>query len=263
MDLGLRDRVALVLGGSRGLGHAVARALAREGAVVAFCSRSAENLERAVQALDEQLRGRVHPFVADVRDGEQLRTLYTRVEEAVGAPQILVTNAGGPPSTTFESTSDEQWNAAVELTLLSVVRAVRLALPAMKRARWGRIINLTSISVKQPIPGLLLSNAIRAAVIGLAKTLADELAPHGITVNNVCPGFTRTERLEELAAAAAARDGVAPEAIFQRWIDQIPVGRLGEPSEVAALVTFLAGEPAAFITGASILVDGGHYRGLT
>jgi 3-oxoacyl-[acyl-carrier protein] reductase len=179
-----------------------------------------------------------------------------------GRIDILVTNAGGPPPGTFESHGPEAWDKAVHLTLRSAVELARAVLPGMKERRWGRIVNVTSVAVKQPIDGLVLSNALRAAVTGMARTLANETASCGITVNNVLPGYTRTDRLVDLSRAMAAAEGQAPEAIVTRWEEQAPARRLGEPRELAALTAFLVSERASYITGQSIAVDGGWIRGL-
>jgi 3-oxoacyl-[acyl-carrier protein] reductase len=175
---------------------------------------------------------------------------------------ICITNAGGPPAKTFLEISAEEWNAAVSLTLLSAVYFAREVLPRMRKNKWGRLVTITSVSVKQPIEGLLLSNSIRAAVAGLARTLANEFGADGITVNNVCPGYTLTERLDELAETLARGGGVPREKILERWSAQVPLGRLGKPEEFAALVVFLVSERASYINGASIAVDGGWVRSL-
>jgi 3-oxoacyl-[acyl-carrier protein] reductase len=173
-----------------------------------------------------------------------------------------MTNTGGPPSGPFENHGPEVWDEAVRQNLMSVVNLTRAVLPGMKERGWGRIVNVTSIAVKQPVDGLMLSNSIRAAVTGFARTLANEVAAQGITVNSVMPGFTGTDRLGELADKTAARDGIGPEDVYRRWAAEIPVGRVGDPKEFAALVAFLASERASYITGASIPVDGGWIKAL-
>jgi 3-oxoacyl-[acyl-carrier protein] reductase len=184
------------------------------------------------------------------------------VEAALGRVDILVTNTGGPPSGPFESHSAEVWRHAIAQNLESVVNLVRAVLPGMKQRRWGRIVNVTSISVKQPVAGLILSNAIRAGVTGFAKTVSNEAAPFGVTVNNVLPGYTRTERLVELAQAVSGRTGETVEAVYAGWEREIPMGRLAEPEELAALAAFLCSEKASYITGQSVAVDGGWIKGL-
>ncbi len=263
MDLRLDGRVALVCGASRGLGKAVALALAREGALVAICARTRERLEAAAAEIRASAPGAiVEPMVADVAVADEVRRLVAATVGRLGGLDVLVTNAGGPPSGTFEQLTDEDWRAAIDGLLLSVVRLCREALPHLRRRGGGRIIHLTSVAVKQPIERLVLSNALRAAVVGLSKTLALELAREGITVNCVAPGYTRTDRVLELARAAAAVEGVDPAIILERTVRQIPAGRLGEPEELAALVAFLASDQAKYLTGATIQVDGGFVRSL-
>ena len=262
MDLGLGGRVALVAAASRGLGKAIAWELAREGAAVAICARGKEDLKRTAQEIAEDTGSRVLAVTADVTVTRDVLNLVDTVVRNLGRLDILVNNAGGPPPGPSLTFSDEDWRAALELNLLSTVRLTRAAVPHMKANGWGRIINLTSVAVKQPIPDLVLSNAARSGVIALAKTLALELAPDGITVNSVCPGFTRTERVLELAQARAEREGMDLEEVLAAYERQIPMGRMGRPEELAALVSFLASERAAYITGTAVQVDGGYVRGI-
>src|SRR6185369_8494289 len=195
-----------------------------------------------------------------VSRGDEVRTFVTNTVNRFGDIHVLVTNAGGPPSGLFVSLRPQDWMAAFQLNLMSVIQLCAEVIPYMQRKRWGRIINITSISVKQPVDGLMLSNSIRSAVVGFAKTLSNELAPYNILVNNVCPGYTRTERVEELSASMAERKGVSKDKIIETWEESIPMARLGTPEEFAALVTFLASERASYITGTSIPVDGGAVR---
>jgi 3-oxoacyl-[acyl-carrier protein] reductase len=262
MDLGLKGRVAIVAAASKGLGRAVALELAREGAEVAICARSEANLVEAAKAIRQATGRDVYHEALDVTDAARVKAFVDAVEKRHGRVDICVTNAGGPPSKPFLDISLDEWQAAVSLTLLSSVYFAREVLPRMRKNKWGRLVTITSVSVKQPIDGLLLSNSIRAAVTGLARTLANEFGPHGITVNNVCPGYTLTERLEELAEGAARAGGVARDAVYQKWISQVPLGRLARPEEFAALVTFLVSERASYINGSSIAVDGGWVRSL-
>jgi len=262
LDLGLKGKVAAVAGASRGLGYAIARALAQEGATVGSCARHEESLERSARKIARETGGDVAHFVADLGSSEQARAFVRDCSARFGRLDILVTNAGGPPTTTFMDSSDDQWQAGFDLTLGSVISLIRESVPLMERRKWGRIVNVTSVSVKQPIDGLILSNSIRAGVVGLAKTLSIELAPLGITVNNVCPGYTATERVEDLARQLAESSGVEPRQVIEGWQEAIPMGRLGRPEELADLVAFLASERAAYLTGASIQVDGGYCRGL-
>ncbi len=184
------------------------------------------------------------------------------VESGFGRLDICVTNSGGPPSNSFKNTKPEDWRSAVEQLLMSTIFFARETLPRMQKNKWGRLITITSSAVKQPVDGLLLSNSVRAAVTGLARTLANEYAADGITVNNVCPGFTRTARLDSLASTISARTGAKPEEVFAGWEREIPTRRIGTPQEFAAVVAFLASERASYVTGVSIAVDGGLVRSL-
>ena len=262
MDLGLRGRVALVAAASRGLGRAIAEELAAEGATVVICARNADVLARARDEIASRTSAEVHPVAADVSTQEGTDTVVAEALARFGRVDVLVTNAGGPPSGPFETHGWDAWERTVQLTLRSAVELTRLILPGMKERRWGRIINVTSITVKQPVDGLMLSNSIRAAVTGFARTLATETATFGITVNNILPGYTRTERVEQLNRATAEREGITIEEVRRRIEGQIPMRRLGEPHEFAALAAFLASERASYITGQSIAVDGGWIRSL-
>jgi 3-oxoacyl-[acyl-carrier protein] reductase len=261
VDLGLTDKVALVAASSRGLGRAVAEELAREGARLVLCARGEPALRETAAAI-RATGAAVEAVTADVSRPAEVTRVVEAGLAAFGRIDILVTNGGGPPAGPFESHDAEAWHEAVRQNLDSVVELTRAVLPGMKARRWGRIINVTSIAVKQPVDNLILSNSIRAAVTGFARTLANEVAPLGITVNNVMPGYTRTQRVEELAARNAALRGTSPEAETATWEGQIPMRRLGHPEEFAAMVAFLASERASYTTGASIPVDGGWIRAL-
>jgi 3-oxoacyl-[acyl-carrier protein] reductase len=261
VDLGLRNRVALVAAASRGLGRAIAEELAAEGAAIVICARQAEALERARAEIVGRTGADVHVVVADVATQEGTDTATAEAFARFGRVDVLVTNAGGPPPGPFEAHGWDAWERAVQLTLRSAVELTRLVLPGMKDRCWGRIINVTSITVKQPVDGLMLSNSIRAAVTGFARTLANEVATFGITVNNILPGYTRTERVEQLNRVTAEREGIAVADVQRRIEEQIPMRRLGEPREFAALAAFLASERASYITGQSMAVDGGWIRG--
>ena len=261
MDFGLNGKVAVVVASSKGLGRAAAEELAREGARVVICARGIDALEEARIAIEEA-GGEVVALPVDTANAEDLEQLVAATESNFGSVDILVTNGGGPSPGTFDQVDDAAWDDAVAGTLSSVVRLCRRVLPGMREKRWGRIINITSIAVKQPVDGLILSNAVRAAVTGFARTLANEVASEGITVNNVMPGFTWTERVDELADKQAAFTGVSRDEVISAWKDSIPAARLGEPDELAALIAFLASSRAAYITGQSIPVDGGWIRGL-
>jgi 3-oxoacyl-[acyl-carrier protein] reductase len=262
MDLGLRDKVALVAAASKGLGRAVAHELAAEGARVVICARGREALMESREAIAHETKADVLAIVADVSTLEGISAVASEAIKAFGPVDILVNNAGGPPSGPFEQHQWPEWEKAVNLTLRSAVELTRLLLPGMRLRRWGRVINVTSIAVKQPVDGLMLSNSIRAAVTGWARTLANEVAGDGITVNNVLPGYTRTERLEQLNAARAASERVAVDEVQRRIESQIPMRRLGDPTEFAAMVAFLASERASYITGQSFPVDGGWIRSI-
>jgi len=262
LDLGLQGRVAIVAAASKGLGRAVAEELAREGASVAICARTAPELEKTAVEIQKSTGRDVFHQVVDVTNPAAISQFVAAAEERFGRIHICVTNSGGPPSKTFVDTNPEDWRAAVDLLLMSTVFFAKETLPRMQKNKWGRFITITSSAVKQPVDGLLLSNSIRAAVTGLARTLANEYAVHGITVNNVCPGYTRTARLDNLAGTICARTGAKPEAVFADWTRQIPAARIGTPQEFAAVVAFLASERASYVNGTSIAVDGGMIRSL-
>ena len=261
MDLDLEGKVALVAASSQGLGRAIAAELAAEGAAVVLCARGTEALEAARAAL-AATGATVSAVAGDLTRPEDVRRIAAAAQAAHGRVDVLVTNAGGPPPGPFESHDEAAWMAAFRLTLMSTVELIRAVLPGMKERGFGRILNVTSIAVKQPVENLMLSNALRAAVTGMARTLANETAAHGVTVNNLLPGYTATDRVQELALAQAKARGVRPEDVVAGWKGQIPAGRLGEPRELAALAAFLASPRAAYITGQSIAVDGGWIRGL-
>lgn len=254
-------RVALVCAASKGLGRASAEALARDGLRVAICSRGGPALREAETAI-RNAGGDVIAIDADLRRAADVTNAVETTVRTFGGLDVLVTNTGGPPSGPFTSLGEDAWADAIDALLLSVVRLCRAAIPHMRARGGGRIINITSISVKQPIQGLVLSNSLRAAVTALAKTLSTELAPDGILVNCVAPGYTRTDRVVELAGQAAAREGIEPADVERRTVAQIPLGRMGEPAEFASVVAFLASPAASYVSGVTIQVDGGWTRGL-
>ena len=262
MDLGIRGKVALVAASSRGLGRAIAEELAAEGVNLVVCARGEEALRKTAEEIRKSSGVEVVDVAADVSDPAGLNRVVGAALEKFGRVDILVTNSGGPPSGTFESLTPEMWDAATRLLLTSAVGLSRAVLPGMKERRWGRILTVTSIAVKQPVEGLMLSNSLRAAVTGFARTLANEVAPFNVTVNNLMPGYTRTDRVEQLARAAGERTGASAKDAFAKWEKEIPMGRLGEPRELAALAAFLASERASYITGSSIAVDGGWISSL-
>ncbi len=262
MDLGIAGRVALVCGSSSGLGRATASLLAEEGCRVALNGRDEDRLERARAALSHSGGREVEAFRADVSVPAEAEELVARVRERFGSVDILVCNAGGPPAVQFVTAQPENWQAALELNLLSTIHLCRAAVPHMRKHRWGRIICITSIAAKQPMAGLILSTTARAGVLGFAKALADELAAEGITVNTVCPGFVRTDRVEDLARQRASQTRRTTADELSTFVADIPVGRMGEPDELAAAVAFLASERASYITGVALQVDGGYIRSI-
>ncbi len=262
METGLRNRVAIVAGSSQGLGRATAFGLAAEGAHVALCARNREALEQVAADIRTRFGVQVHAEAVDVRNGAAIEQFVNNVNSMFGRIDVCVTNAGGPPAREFLETTDQQWDDAFSLNLRSAVVFARAVIPHMQRHRWGRVITISSVTVRQPQPQLVLSNAIRAGIMGLVRSLANEFGKDGITANNVGPGYTATSRLKELSAHRASTFGQSDKQIEQLWTDQIPLGRLGQPEEVADAIVWLASERASFVTGQTILVDGGMYKGL-
>src|SRR5437763_15039910 len=262
MDFGLKDRVALVAAGSRGIGFACAQELAREGARVFLCSREAEHASQAAQKIHEETGVDVTGIAADVTNEEQVRAFFNLALERAGQIDICVTNAGGPPAKTFAETELDVFRRAFELNALSAIRFAKLILPGMIERKWGRIVNITSVSVKQPIDGLLLSNTVRAGLTGWAKTVSNEVAAHGVTVNNVAPGYTLTERQDYLAEVRGKALSKSKQEIIESWAEQAPIKRMAQPEEIAAAVAFLASERASYITGVTLAVDGGWVKSL-
>jgi 3-oxoacyl-[acyl-carrier protein] reductase len=262
MDLGLTGRVALVCGSTRGIGRAVAHGLAREGARVVVNGRAVDDTAAAARALSRESSQAVLGLAADVSVPDAARGLVERVHRELGRLDILFCNSAGPPAASFSDLPAESWQDALDLNLLSAVHLSRAAVPLMRKSRWGRIICLTSVAAKQPLPGLILSSTARAGVLGFAKSLADEAAAAGITVNVVCPGYIATDRMQELAGSRARLEARTAQDVLDEIARTVPVGRLGRPEELAAAITFLASEPASYITGAVLQVDGGYVRSI-
>jgi 3-oxoacyl-[acyl-carrier protein] reductase len=262
MDLGLKNRVALVAASSQGLGLATAEAFAAEGCRVAMCARNPQTLQAAAEKIRKQHNIEVFTDVFDVGDPVAVARFVAAVAARFGSVDICVTNAGGPPAKGFLAATLDDWQRAIDLNFLSTVYFAREVIPHMQRNCWGRIITITSITTKQPVADLVLSNAVRAAVVGLVKSLANEFGKDGILVNNVGPGFTATDRLKELAKARSAASGQDEKQILDAWAADAPLKRLGEPRELAETVVWLASERASYVTGQTVLVDGGMYKGL-
>jgi len=261
MDLGLKGKVTLVTAASRGLGAAAALAFAREGARVAICARSRAPLMETCHRIADETGIEVLAVPADVSKPTAAEELVTTTVERFGRLDILVINAGGPPSGSFLDLKQADWEQAVQLTLMSAVRLCYAAVPVMQRQGGGSILAVTSLSVKQPLDNLLLSNSLRLGVIGLIKSLSNELGPAGIRVNAICPGWTRTERVDELLQARANKSGLTPEEEAAKITATSPLGRMADPEEFARAAVFLASPAASYITGVSLLVDGGQYKG--
>jgi 3-oxoacyl-[acyl-carrier protein] reductase len=257
MNLSIKEKNALVAGSTQGIGKATAELLIREGCKVTICSRNIENLEKA--ASDIENKTGIKPFISvcDINNPDDISDVVNKTKMEFGSIDILVNNCGGPIPGTFDQLSDSDWNNAVEQVLLSAVRMTRAILPEMKKNNSGRIINITSLSVKQPVDNLLLSNALRSAVTAFAKTLSNDIGKNNITVNNVAPGYTLTSRLQELAVVRAGISGKNPDNVLKEMASNVPLKRLAEPEEVAAVVVFLASEQAGYITGTTVPVDGG------
>ena len=262
MDLGLKDRVAIVAASSQGLGRATAEAFAAEGCRLAICARNPEALTAVAENLRSRYKTEVLAEPFDVTDANAVRNFVGAVVRKFGGVDICVTNAGGPPAKGFLATTIEEWRRAIDLNFMSTVYFAHQVIPHMQKKKWGRIITITSVTTKQPVGDLVYSNAARAAVVGLVKSLANEFGKDGILVNNVGPGFTATDRLKELAKSRSAASNKTEKEIFEGWAADAPLKRLGEPRELADTIVWLASERASYITGQTVLVDGGLYKGL-
>lgn len=262
MDMGLQGKVAIVAASSQGIGRATAEAFAAEGCKIAMCARNVPALTAAAEKIKKQHGAEVFHRALDVTDAPAVHEFVDEVVAKFGSADICVTNAGGPPAKGFLAASVDDWRKAVDANFMSTVYFAREVIPHMQRKRWGRIITITSITTKQPVADLVLSNAVRAGVVGLVKSLANEFGKDGILVNNVGPGFTATDRLKELAKSRSAASGTTEKEIFDGWAADAPLRRLGAPREVADTIVWLASERASYVTGQTVLVDGGMYKGL-
>jgi 3-oxoacyl-[acyl-carrier protein] reductase len=262
METGLKNRVAIVAASSQGIGRAAAEGLASEGCRVAMCARNPQTLEAAAGQIQKQYSAEVFAQPLDVTDPEAVHRFVDAVVSKFGAADICVTNAGGPPAKGFLAATLEEWDKAIDQNFLSTVYFARAVIPHMQRKHWGRILTITSVTTKQPVADLVLSNAVRAGVVGLVKSLANEFGKDGILVNNVAPGYTATDRLKNLAKARSASQGKTEKEVFEAWAADAPLKRVAEPREIADAIVWLASERASFITGQTILVDGGTYKGM-
>ena len=256
MDLGIRGKAALVTAASKGMGKSTAMGLAAEGCRVLMCSRTEADIKAAAEEVRAKTGAEVIATAADVTKKEDVDRLIAMAEQSFGGVDILVANAGGPPRGNLEEMTDEQWYGAFDTTVLFVVRLIRGVLPSMKRKKWGRILTIQSVSVKQPVPGLLLSNAVRPGSAGMVKTLSEELGKHNITINVVCPGKIMTDRF----MGGLKQSGLSKDEYLARGALDVPLGRIGTPDEFANVMVFLASERASYVTGVALQVDGGLIR---
>jgi 3-oxoacyl-[acyl-carrier protein] reductase len=261
MDLQLKGKRAFIAGSSRGLGYATALGLAREGALVALNSRDEQSVQKAAQAVQDASGVKAIGLSGDVSGEGAPQRLIQQAVEQLGGLDILITNAGGPPAGSFESFDDETWQKAIDLSLMSHVRMIRAALPALRESQAASVLTITSYSVKQPVPNLVLSNSVRAATVGLTKTLALELGAQGIRFNSILPGWTETERVHELMSHRAQQSGLSVEEEIQKQIKDSPLGRMAKPEEFANAAVFLVSPAASYITGVMLPIDGGMYKG--
>jgi 3-oxoacyl-[acyl-carrier protein] reductase len=263
MDLGLNDKVAVVCAASSGLGKASAQALAQEGARLVICSRSEEKIQAAAEEIRKSIPGSsVVGIAADVSQPEEITDLFRAAVKSFGRVDILVTNTGGPPPGTFTDLTDDHWRTGFNRNLMSIIRCIREVIPLMQQSKWGRIINITSLTVKQPVNDLIVSSVLRPGIIGLSKILANLYGKDGITVNSVAPGYIMTGRQQELGQARAEKHGVSFEEYVRQACVDIPAGRFGTPQELGNVIAFLASKKASYINGVTLSVDGGLVKGL-
>ncbi len=260
MDLSIKGKNAIVCASSQGLGKSAAIDLAKEGVNLVICSRNKNKINLIKDEIEEIADVKVVALDADLSSEKEINALFQEAKKELNTIDILINNNGGPPPSTFEELTDEDWQRAFNSTMMSAIRLSKLVLPDMKKNKWGRIINISSISVKTPVSGLFLSNSIRMGVLGWAKALSDEVAPHGITVNTVCPGTTKTERIDEILNARSQSTGKGKQELEESMAEKIPMLRIGEASDLSALITFLASEKASYMTGLAVQVDGGSAR---
>ncbi len=260
MDLSIKGKNAIVCASSQGLGKSAAVDLAKEGVNLAICSRNKDKINLVKEEIEQIADVKVVAIEADLSSEKDINALFQEAKAELKVIDILINNNGGPPPSTFEELTDEDWQRTFNSTMMSAIRLAKLVLPDMKKNKWGRIINISSVSVKTPVNGLFLSNSIRMGVLGWAKALSDEVAPHGITVNSVCPGTTKTERIEQILNAQSESSGKDKSEIEEAMANSIPMLRIGEASDLSALITFLASEKASYMTGLAVQVDGGSAR---
>ncbi|HEX7808929.1 MAG TPA: SDR family oxidoreductase, partial [Thermoanaerobaculia bacterium] len=258
MDLAIQNRVAMVAAASKGLGRAMAEALAAEGCRVSICSRSLDSLQPVVDAIGKD---KALAVACDVSNADDLQRWFDETVAHFGQVDILITNTGGPPAATFMKLTEEQWSSGIDSTLMNVVRLCKLVIPGMQERKWGRILHLTSFVAKQPVELLTVSSTLRAGISGLTKTLADQVARDGITVNAILPGHFMTDRQKHLSEIRAKDQGITPEEYLRKSEAVIPMGRFGRTEELADVAAFLCSERASYVTGASLQIDGGLYRG--
>jgi 3-oxoacyl-[acyl-carrier protein] reductase len=262
MDYGLKNRSVIVAASSGGIARAAAEKFAAEGAKVAMCSRDAGKLTAAASQIRDRYGVQVFAEPLDVTDAAAVGAFVTRVAEEFGGVDVCVTNAGGPPPKMFLATTTEEWHRALELNFMSIVHFARAVLPWMQKKQWGRIVTITSVTVRQPVADLIYSNAVRSGVLGLVKSLSNEFGKDGITVNNVGPGYTATERLKQLIAKRSQELGISASEFESRLAAEAPLKRVGLPEEIADAIVWLASERASFVTGQTLLADGGAFKGL-